>query len=165
MRLFILFIISITLICCKVNYSFTGASISPDIKTVDVSFFPNRAPLAQPTLSQQFTEALRNILQSQTSLSLLDKSGDLHFEGEITGYNIMPMAIQGNETAALNRLTITVNIRFVNKNAPVQNFEQSFSRFADYDAKANLSTIEEGLIKEINDQLVQDIFNKALTNW
>ena len=121
--------------------------------------------MAQPVLSQRFTEALRTILQTQTSLAVVDRLGDIHFEGEIIGYTTLPVALQGNETAALNRLTITVAVRFVNKQDTKQNFEQNFSRFADYESAASLSAIEENLIKEINDQLVQDIINKALTNW
>jgi hypothetical protein len=160
-------IVSLALICtgCKIKYSFTGASIAPDVKTVSVSFFPNQAPLSQPTLSQSFTEELRNIFLSQTNLSLIQKNGDLHFEGEITGYSTAPTALQGNQTAARNRLTITVNVRFTNQKDEKQNFEQSFSRFADYDQGVVLATIEESLIKQINDQLVQDIFNRAVSNW
>ncbi|PCJ89017.1 MAG: hypothetical protein COA57_02645 [Flavobacteriales bacterium] len=150
---------------CKVNYSFTGASIPPDVKTVSVSYFPNYAPLAQPTLSQTFTEALRDILLRQTPLSLVEGGGDLHFEGEIRNYLTSPVAVQGNETAARNRLTITVKVRYVNTKDENQNFEQSFSRFADYDGGTALSEVEEDLIKEVNDQLVQDIFNRALSNW
>jgi hypothetical protein len=162
-----IFIGLIVLNSCTLNYSFTGASISPDIKTVSVKFFPNYAPLAQPILSQAFTEALRDIFISQTSLNLVDKNGDLHFEGSITGYQSNPTAIQSGEVAqaSLNRLSITVNVIFTNKLDEKQNFETNFTRFADYDASRNLADVETALIKEINDQLVQDIFNKAVTNW
>ena len=152
---------------CKAKYSFTGASIPADVKTVSIQYFPNYAPLAQPTLSQSFTEALRDIFLSQTNLNLIERSGDLQFEGAITGYSTNPVAIQGNEVSAasLNRLTITVNVKFINTKDENQNFESSFSRFTDYDASQNLSAVEAVLIKEINDQLVQDIFNKSVTNW
>lgn len=152
---------------CKVGYSFSGASIAPDVKTVSIKTFQNVAPLAQPTLSQSFTESLKDIFITQTNLSLLEKGGDLQFEGKITGYNVAPVAIQGNQvsTASLNRLTITVQVKFVNNKDEKQNFEQSFSRFADFDASRNLSTVENELIKDINSQLSQDIFNRAVTNW
>ena len=163
--LIILFILVFT--GCKAKYSFTGASIPVDVKTVSIQYFPNYAPLAQPILSQAFTEALRDIFLSQTNLNLIEKSGDLQFEGAITGYSTSPIAIQGNDvsTASLNRLTITVNVKFINTKDENQNFESSFSKFTDYDASQNLSAVETVLIKEINDQLVQDIFNKAVTNW
>jgi hypothetical protein len=152
---------------CKMNYSFTGASISPDVKSVSVQFFPNYAPLAQPLVSQTFTESLRDIFLTQTNLSLLERNGDLHFEGAITAYSTMPVAISAGEIsqASLNRLSMTVNVKFINNKDETKNFETSFTRFTDYDARRNLSDIERQLLKEINDQLVQDIFNKAVVNW
>jgi hypothetical protein len=152
---------------CKMNYSFTGASISPDVKTVSIFYFPNHAPLAQPQLSQSFTESLKDIFLTQTNLNLLERGGDLHFDGAITGYASSPVAIQGGEVsqASLNRLAITVSVKFINNKDETQNFESVFTRFADYDASRNLSDVEAVLIKEINAQLVQDIFNKAVVNW
>lgn len=163
----ILIFATIFLESCKISYSFTGASISPDIKTVSIKTFQNNAPLAQPTLSQSFTESLKDIFITQTNLTLIEKGGDLQFEGKITGYNVTPVAIQGNQvsTASLNRLTITVLVKFINTKDEKQNFEQSFSRFADFDASKNLASVENELIKDINSQLSQDIFNRAVTNW
>jgi hypothetical protein len=146
-------------------YSFTGASISPEIKTISIHYFPNNAPLVNSTLSQEFTEALRDKFTSQTSLSLIEKSGDLNIEGEITGYSTKPIAIQGNETAALNRLSVTVRVRFTNNIDESQNFESNFSQYQDYPSSSNLSSVEDGLIEAINKALVEDIFNKAVVNW
>lgn len=152
---------------CKVSYSFSGASISPDVKTVSIKTFQNVAPLAQPTLSQTFTESLKDIFITQTNLTLVEKGGDLQFEGKITGYSVTPVAIQGSQvsTASLNRLSITVQVKFINTKDEKQNFEQTFTRFADFDASKNLATIENELTKDINSQLSQDIFNRAVTNW
>lgn len=161
---FIIAIITLS-ISCRVKYSFTGASIPPDVKTVSIQFFKNNAPLANPTLSQSFTEALKDIFNSQTNLGLVSGGGDLNFEGAITGYSTSPVAIQGNDAAALNRLTITVNVKFTNLKDEKQNFEQSFSRFSDYSSSQNLSAVESNLIRDINSQLVQDIFNRAVSNW
>ncbi len=152
-------------ISCKMNYSFTGASIPEDVKTVSVKTFQSYAPLANANLSQSFTEALKDILISQTNLNLVSKGGDLNFEGSIVGYNVTSVAIQGNETAALNRLSITVKVTFTNKKDKEQDFETTFTRFADYESSQNLASVEDGLIKDINDQLTQDIFNRALSNW
>jgi len=150
---------------CRVNYSFTGASISPNVKTVTIQYFPNNASLVVPTLSRSLTDALRDYFTSQTNLVLVDKGGDLNIEGAITGYVVQPIAIQGNETAAMNRLTITVSVKFKNKTNEKQNFETTFSRYEDYQSSLNLSSVQDGLIKEINDKLVQDVFNKAVVNW
>jgi hypothetical protein len=150
---------------CRMSYSFTGASISPNVKTVTILNFPNNAGLVVPTLSRTLTEALKDYFSSQTNLILIERNGDLLLDGSITSYAVLPVAIQGNETAARNRLTITVNVKFTNKTDPKQNWETSFSRYQDYSSSFNLSTVEEGLIREITDQLVQDIFNKAVVNW
>ncbi|HNX43436.1 MAG TPA: LptE family protein [Bacteroidales bacterium] len=146
-------------------YSFTGASISPDVKTISVKYFPNNAPLVQPTLSNTFTEALRDKFTNQTNLKLVKSGGDLNIEGEITGYSTEPVAIQGNQQAALQRLKITISVRFTNKMDEKQNFETSFSRYEDYDASYSLSQVESGLIETITDALAQDVFNKAVVNW
>ena len=158
-------IIILSLHGCKINYSLTGASIDPEVKTVSVQYFPNYAPLVQPTLSQAFTESLKDKFLSETNLVLVDGTGDMNFEGTITGYSISPIAIKANETAALNRLTITINVKFTNTKDEKQNFESAFTRHEDYESSLDLSSVEEGLIKQINDQLVEVIFNKAAVNW
>jgi len=147
------------------SYSFTGASISPEVKSISVSYLPNNSLLVQPTLSRKLTEAIRDKFTSQSNLSLVGSNGDLNIEGEITGYTTEPVAITGEQTAALQRLKITVNIRFTNKLDPKQDFETSFSRFQDYNSLRRLSEVEESLIDLINEELAQDIFNKAVVNW
>ena len=123
------------------------------------------APMVNPSLSQEFTEALQDKFMRQTSLTLSESNADYELEGEIVGYSTSPIAIQGNETAALNRLTISVNVRFTNKLNEKDNFEQRFSRYVDYDSSRNLSEVESDLVKQINEVLVEDIFNKAVVNW
>lgn len=167
-KTYIQFLLSFLLMLCFSSckmYSFTGASIHPQAKTISIETFPNLAPMVNPTLSQEFTDALQDKFQSQTSLTVITSGGDYEIEGEIVGYTTTPMAIQGNETAALNRLTIAVNVRFTNKFAEKDNFEQRFSRYVDYDSSRNLSEVEQELVKQINEVLVEDIFNKAVVNW
>lgn len=146
-------------------YSFTGASISPEVKTVSVNYFQNRAPLVQPSLSQQFGEKLKEKFISQTSLTLVTSNGDLDFSGYISDYRIQPISIQSSQNAAQNRLTISINVKFTNKKDSKQDFETTFSQFADYDSKQTITAVETGLIKIINEKLVDDIFNKAVVNW
>lgn len=163
------FFLSVFSICLLLQgcYTFTGASVSPESKTITVTYFPNRAPMIQPILSQAFTDALKDKITGQTSLSIVNGGGDLAMEGEITGYNVQPVAIQaGNEPmAGKNRLTISVNVRFTNVNNEKQNFEQMFSRYEDFSSTESLSAVEQELIKTINEMLVDDIFNKAFVNW
>ncbi len=150
---------------CKVSYSFTGATISPEIKTFSVQYFDNRAPLVQPQLSQIFTDALREKLQGQTSLNLVTGFGDVDFSGEIKNYETRPQAITGDETAATNRLTITVRVKFINEIETDKSFDTSFSRFQDYSSEKDLSSVEDELIKLIVEDLMEDIYNKAFVNW
>jgi hypothetical protein len=164
----VFFFFAVYLICCSgcsVSYSLSGASISPDVKTLTVKYFNKTAALGPPALGQVFTERLKEKFVSQTSLSPIDRNGDVIFEGTITGYTITPQAIQPNETAAKNRLSITVNVKYTNQKDEKYNFETSFTRFTDYDSQVNLTTVEDQLVKEVTDQLIDDIFNKAFINW
>jgi hypothetical protein len=150
---------------CRVGYSFTGASVSPDVKTFSILYFPNNAPIVVPTLSVSLTDALRDYFSSHTNLNLVDRNGDINVEGSITGYSVQPAAIQGNEIAAMNRLTITISVKFTNRTDEKQNFENTFSRYMDYPSTNDLNVVQNDLITQINDQLVQDVFNKAVVNW
>ena len=159
---YILFILLLT--SCRF-YSFTGASISPEVNTFSVSFFKNKANTVNASLSNTFTEKLKDYLTSQTNLRQIDQGGDLSFSGEIISYNIKPIAIRANETARKNRLTIKVNISFTNKYDEQLNFNSNFSRFKDFPSTEDLSSVEDIYMEEICDELIEDIFNKSLVNW
>jgi len=158
-------IVLIGVLFSSCNYSFTGASISPEVKTISVDYFKSVAPQAPPIIEQAFTEALREIFVAQTNLKLIDGVGDLHFEGKITGYRSKAVSVSGNQIANAERLTISVRVRFVNSKEPKNNFDRSFSKYQDYDASQNLQTIENELMADINQQLVQSIFDAAVSNW
>lgn len=161
----VFFTLLVTLIGCKIQYSFSGVNLSPEVLTYSVEYFPNRAPLVQAQLSQVFTEAMMDKVQNNTSLELSNQGGDVQFSGEITGYATRPTAITSSETAARNRLTITVRVKYINVVEPELDFDTSFSRYEDYDSGANLTEIEEDLIDLIVFDLVEDIFNKAFISW
>ena len=146
-------------------YSFSGASIPAEAKTVSVDYFPNHAQLVNPLLSNNLTNALRDAMTNQTTLDMVESGGDLAFEGEIIDYKTMPVAITSGQTAAMNRLTITVKVRFSNRIDDTKDFEQTFSRYEDYPSDQELTSVQESLTATIVDQLVEDIFNKALVNW
>jgi len=161
----ILLIITVLCISSCHIYSFTGASIPKDAKTVSVDYFKNSAQTFNPTLSQDITESLRNKLTSQTVLSLIDGKGDLQFKGVIVDYSVSPVALVAGETAAQNRLTIKVKVEFVNEFDKTMNFSQTFSRYADFDSQKILTAVESDLVKTIVDLLTDDIFQKAVVNW
>jgi len=167
MRKLTLFIVLFIFInqACTIRYGLTGASIAPDVKTISVQYFVNRAPLGMANLEQYFTDELKDKFKSQTSLVLVNDMGHLNFEGEITKYFTQPMAITGNETASQNRLSITVHVKFTNEIQPEFNFDTSFTQFADYDSNLDLSSVEQQLVEEITEKLIEDIFNKSVVNW
>lgn len=149
---------------CRVSYSFTGAS-TEGLKTVSIQYFQNRAGIIQPGLSQLLTDALIDKCKSQTSLGIVNGLGDANFEGEISDYNTKPLTVSADAIAAVNRFTITVKVKFTNAADPDLSFEQTFSRYADYDSALPLSQVEGDLSGQIIELIVEDIFNKAFVNW
>jgi len=166
-RIIILFFLAVfTLIAgCKVKYSFSGASISPMIKTLSVQNFLNRAPLVQPGLDQVFTDALIDKCKAQTSLEIISNLGDVSFEGEITDYRTMPLTVAADAYAAMNRFSITVRVKYTNTVDSDLSFDQSFTRYEDYDSGLDLSAVEQDLVEKIVELIIEDIFNKAFVNW
>jgi hypothetical protein len=144
-----------------------SGAVLGDAKTVYVDYFQTTpgATLAKPTYNSTLTEALKDILTSQTSLSLGNKSADLFFEGQVTGYAVTPQSIQsGTDIASINRLTISVSVKFTNKKTDKTKDIVS-TKYADFPSSSSLNAVEDQLIKTINDQIVQEIFNQALINW
>lgn len=149
---------------CKMNYSFTGAQTGT-AETVSVKYFTNIAPLNNPSVSQTFTEKLKDKFVRETPLKLIDDNADMMLSGKIIDYTITPVAIQQNVTAAQNRLTIAIQVKFVNKTDSKYDFEKTFSNFEDFDATKSLSAVENDLVNAICDKIVQNVFNDAVINW
>lgn len=164
-RIALLLIVLFIMSGCKVKYSFTGASISPDVKTFSVGYFQNLATQVNPTLSSLLTEELKNRFISQTQLNPVNESGDLAFTGEVRGYRVAPVAIQSTEMAAYNRLTISVRVKFTNAKDESQNYDKTFSHFEDFPSNQNFYQVENELVRLIVEKLVEDIFNNAVANW
>lgn len=150
---------------CRISYSFTGAVPMVGVKTFSVYYFPNRARLVNPNLSQSFTDGLQEKLIKQTSLSQISENGDLEFSGQMTEYDVKPMNIQQGDLAALNRLTISVKVKFVNNKDHEQDWEKTFTEYEDFESTQSLSNVEDGLVTEIIKKLTDDIFNASLANW
>jgi len=160
-----LFTLSLVAQGCRGGYSFTGTSISPDVKTVTIDFITNMAPIVYPPLSSNLTDALKDRFMRNTRLTLEPWDGDLHFEGTITNYDVTSMAVTAAEVAATNRLNITVRMRFTNNKDDKQSYDRSFSNFADFPSIQSLDSVQDQLVSEIIDKLVEDIFNAAVANW
>ncbi|WP_162946638.1 LptE family protein [Chitinophaga barathri] len=152
---------------CSIKYSAAGASIHPDAKTVLVRFIENRAPQNNPQLSQQITEKLRQKILAQTRLTQTnEQNADYEFKGTVTGYSVSNAAVTDIDKPATARLTITLNITFINRVGDKKGFaNQSFSRSADFNASQSLNSAESRLLAEIVPNLVDDVFNRAFANW
>ncbi len=147
-------------------YSFSGISISPEVKTFQVNGFQNTAALIEPGLDRKFTIDLQDLILNQTNLSLVNSGGDIVYEGEITEYYIAPNTATSDNTAAQNRLTIGVSLRYYDTKDDTQDLEQSFSFFVDFPASSPLiGGQKESAHEEIFERITQDIFNATLARW
>ena len=145
-------------------YSFTGVTETPE--TFQVNFFQNNAPLIEPGLDIQFTNALQDLIVNQTNSNLVNSSAEVIFEGEIVEYRISPTTATANNRAAQNRLTIGVNVKYTNTKDDEKGFEQRFSFFFDYEGDALLTGGQRDTAWEaIFERITQDIFQKALADW
>ena len=168
-KIIVLIILSIFIESCG-NYSFTGASIPEGTESFQVNFFENEAgnsmgSIFEPGLDRDFTIALQNILQNQTNLQLLSSDADLIYEGEIKDYRVSPMTSTSNLQASQNRLTVGINVRFINIKKEEDNFERKFSFYFDYPAETQLLNIKSKAHDIIFERITQDIFNASLAKW
>lgn len=152
---------------CTVSYSFTGASIPIEAKTFTIEDIENVAPTINPTIASNLQLAFTDKILNQTRLIQAPYDGDLLYDIVITGYNVMPISVSGGEIAVAeeNRLTVTIKVKFKNRYDTKAEFERSFSKFADYESSATLSDVEEDLVRDIIEQLIDDIFSASVANW
>ena len=156
--------LSLLAVSCGV-YNFTGTG-KINAKTFQVNYFQNNAELIEPGIERTFTIALQEIIQNQTNLNLTTSGGELLYEGEITDYRITPMTATADQRAAQNRLTISVNVRFVNRNKEADNFEKRFSFYYDFDANQQLVGSQlTAALDVIFERITQDVFNESLAKW
>lgn len=150
-------------------YSFTGTTITAE--TISIQPFFNDASSGPADLAVTFTNQLRDYFQQNTSLALINDDGELQMEGSVVNYRLTPVAPSAasdestRDTADLTRLTITVQVNYVNLENEDFSFSKSFSQFADFNNDLGLSTVETQLIEEIYDQIILDIFNASVANW
>ena len=164
-NIILLLFAALVLNSCKVSYTFSGTSIKEDVKSVMVAKIENKAMRINPALSNQLTEALKDKYRKLTKLSVEPNDGDLIVEGEITSYETTSLAVTANEVASINRLTVTIKIRFTNKKYPKEDFERSFAEYEDYPSTSTLDQVEAGLIDSIIEKMTESIFNAPVANW
>jgi len=165
----VIVLIFVLLVGCK-YYSFTGVSIPQGAETVQVNFFVNNAAnevgsVFEPGLDRDFTNAFQEMLLNQTNLDLTNVNGHLIYEGEIVNYRVTPMTATAQETAAQNRLTMSVNVRYFNTLNEDDDFEKKFSFFFDFDAATQVQSIQTEAHEILFERITQDIFNESLAKW
>ena len=152
--------------CFTIRYDLSGGvSIPPEISTVSVQYFNNRATLVNPNLSQDFTDKLKSYIESNTKLRVVNTIGDIDFSGVIKDYSTQPTAISANEIAAQIRFSITITVKYTDAVNPDDSWNQDFTRYRDFDSDKNFSSVESQLSDEILDDIIEQIFNKAFVNW
>ena len=159
----VLFIVVLSISSCKI-YKFTGASV--DAETVSIGNFPNLSPIQADGLSDAFVDRLRNKILRETKLNVTNASvAEVQFTGSIRDYYVNPATITGTETVAQNRLTIVIQVDYIDTKVPENSFSQSFSDGENFDANFSLIEVEDDLIDVITQRIVESIFNKAFVNW
>jgi len=154
-------IITFILSGCKI-YSFTGANIPPEIKTVRVQFIRNEARYQGNTqLSPQLTEKLRQKIINQTKLTQVNNdNADYDISGFVSQYDVTTSGISAQQVAT-NRLTVAVSMTLLDRKTPNQepkNF--TVSRSFDFSANLTLPQAEQKLNEEMIRNLVDEIFNQ-----
>ncbi len=162
--IFLLLLLSILSFNCGI-YSFSGSSIPKDAKSVYIFEIQNNSTLSSPELSNLITENLNNYILSETSLKLSKENPDLSFSGKISKYNINPISINSQESASQNRLSIEVEIEYINFLDTISNFSKKFSNYVDFSSSENFVEIESELNDELIKKLIEDIFNASFSNW
>jgi len=167
-KIYLLLLLPVMALINSCSVKLSGASIPPNMKSVNVLFIENNAPLVVPTLSQDLTEALKTRIRTSTSLSIDPNNADAVFEARITGFDYKVIALQNinSPTAGGNRLTIRISVKYTNNLLPKQSFEESFERNKDFVlGSQTIESVQPALILDINAQLTEDIFNRAFAQW
>lgn len=150
---------------CKV-YSFNGASIPANIKTVRVQYIENKARYQNNQLSPQLTEKLRQKITNQTKLTQVNSDeADYDISGYVSQYDVSTSGIS-NQQVATNRLTVSVSLILLDRKTPgAQPKNISASRSFDFSASLTLNQAERQLNDDIIRNLTDEIFNKLFSDW
>jgi hypothetical protein len=166
-RLFSILSLIMIFQACSISYKFNGAALDYDIyKTISISQFPIRAALVYPPLQQTFENQLNDMITRQTRLRVIDSGNtDLRLEGEITGYNLSPQAVNEDAYASQTRLTITVRVKYIDNRKDGQDVDQTFSAYRDFSSNELLTDVQDELCSQISKELADLIFNATIGNW
>lgn len=148
-------------------YSMKGISIDPRVTTFSVRTFETIANNAPPTLAVDFTERLKDKMRSETRLQLKSDEADVEFSGKIVDFRVVPVAPKPGELVELNQLVIVIQVSAENRKDEKIEWpaEKNFSHFAEFSNQTDLLSVQDQLVRQIGDQLLEDIFNHFFNNW
>ena len=158
----ILFLAFSTLQGC---YSLKGFSISEDLKTFSVENFRNAAQNAPATIQQTFGERLKEKISRESRLTRDEENPDISFSGSVSRFSVTAVSPERGAVTASNRLEIAISVTYENNRSTDDQWTQTFSHFLDFPSDTNILDVQDELITGIFDQIIEDIFNKAFTNW
>ncbi|NCC99337.1 MAG: hypothetical protein EOL95_06485 [Bacteroidia bacterium] len=151
---------------CSISYKFNGTVIDYDkIKSISIVDFTNQASMVYAPLTAKFNEELKDIYTRQTRLNLISRNADLELDGEIVGYDITPMSLSTNSLASETRLTIKINVRYINNTNHEEDFEKVYSAYRNFDSERLLTDVQDELIEEITKEICENIYNDTVANW
>lgn len=166
MHLAVLVVVPVIVIACSISYKFNGSSINYDkVKTISIADFPIKSEYVYAPLATQFNNDLKDIFIRQTRLQLVNRNADLEIEGEITGYNQYNQSVQADGYSSETKLTITINVRFVNNTNHEEDFEQQFTAFRVFTSTQQLTDVQDTYISEMSKEITDQIFNATVANW
>lgn len=165
-KLSILLLLALIFNGCIISYKFNGASIDySKTKSIAIADFPNVAALVYPPLSSSLSDGIRDIFQRQTRLQVTRRGGDLELEGEITDYQLTPMAVSADSYSAETKLTIRVRVRFTNNVNPEESFEKTYTAYQTFDASQMLNDVQEELCNTMITEIADQIYNDTVAKW
>lgn len=166
LRICVLATATMVLNACSISYKFNGASIDySKTKSISIADFPNNAALVYAPLSNDLSEAIRDLYQRQTRLEIVRRGGNLELEGEITGYTLTPMAVSSDSYASETKLTLTVRVRFTNNVAPEESFEKTYTAYDTFDSSNMLEDVQDELCSKMITQIAESIYNDTVAKW
>ena len=153
-------------------YSFSGASIPARLQTVAVPLAELRAAGGPPALDQLLTEALVDRFADRSRLSLEpdEAEADAVVRAVIERYSVTPVAVTGENVAALNRVTVAVRVVVEDRvgdeadGTPGELLARTFSASSDFDPAAGLAG-EADAVAEAIAQIARDAFTAATSDW
>jgi len=147
-------------------YSFSGVSIPSNLSTISIPLAEDNSAAPLTLLDESLTEFMIDRFVRQTRLSLEEdqEESDLLLTAQITRYTNAPSSVTGQERAQFNRVSISISAQYRNQ-IDDDVMERTFSGFEDYDALEGGLEAEESAALAVLENIADDLFIAATSNW